>query len=50
MKYEELTYAYNPVGEAYHILLKVIDDSESDKEAYAIAIREAIRYLGEALA
>ena len=40
---------YNPISEAYEILLKVMNNPDADKEDALIAIEEAIGYLGEAL-
>lgn len=41
-------HKYNPVYEAYRILVKVME-SDDDRDAW-IAIEEAIGFLGEALA
>ena len=41
---------YNPVYEAYRALLEVFNDPAADFTDQAIAIEEAIGYLGEALA
>ena len=40
---------YNPVAEAYHILLNALDKEQTDMDELAAAMREAIGYLGEAL-
>lgn len=40
----------NPVSVAYRILCKVLHETkDATKEDYAVAIEEAIGYLGEAL-
>lgn len=40
---------YDPVEEAYRILLKVQDNPDADFDDASFAIEEAIGYLGEAL-
>lgn len=41
---------YNPVSEAYRLLVKVLhQETDSTKEDYEIAIEQAIGFLGEAL-
>ena len=41
---------YNPVAEAYGILLKAYQDPESTTADFTIAIERALGFLGEALA
>ena len=41
---------YNPTEKAYLILVNIFKEKDASKEDYAIAIQEAIGYLGEALA
>lgn len=40
---------YNPVAEAYRILLDVFNKKDATIEDFSIATEEAIGYLGEAL-
>lgn len=40
---------YNPIAEAYKILLEIQDNKEATSDDAFIAIEEAIGYLGEAL-
>lgn len=40
---------YNPIQEAYNILVEVYNNPDADEQDLSIAIEEAIGYLGEVL-